>query len=251
MKRIYDTLYIESTDSTNNEAKRLPANDNLAVVTAYGQTAGRGQRGNSWHSTPGLNLTFSILVRWGRDGVPEMPAKEQFAISRIATVSLAGLLATRGIRASIKWPNDIYVNDRKICGILIENTINGDKVSSSIIGIGLNVNETDFPASLPNPTSVKCEYGRETDIRDFLNEYIGHFDSCLTASGTAEGRKMLEEKYLQEMYRKDVSHRYTDTRSGKEFTGVIRGVAPNACLLMENEEGGLQEFAFKEISYII
>ena len=265
MKRKYNTICFESTDSTNDEAKRRLKSDNLSVITAHEQTAGRGQRGNTWHSTPGLNLTFSMLVRWGRDGIPAMPAADQFTVSRIVTVALTDLLASKNIRATIKWPNDIYAGDKKICGILIEHTVNGPWLSSSVIGIGLNINEKDFPADIPNPTSVINECGVRYETGKLLNEYIDLFDSYLDIAGTEEGRQTLEEAYLKTMYRKDETHRYIDLRhtgakdtgsaaserDGMEFTGIIRGVAPNACLLVENEKGGLEEFAFKEIAYII
>lgn len=263
MKRKYVTISLRSTDSTNNEAKKCAQNDNLSVITAYEQTAGRGQRGNSWHSTPGQNLTFSILVRWGKDGVPEMPASGQFTVSRIVTIALTGLLASKGIDARIKWPNDIYVGDRKICGILIEHTVSGPYLSSSVIGIGLNINENDFPAGIPNPTSVRLETGTQHDIGPCLEEFLECFDRALSLAENEEGQASLEKMYLDKMYRKDIPHGYIDLRplqpgqhgcdqtGGRKFTGIIRGVAPNACLLIEDEKGGLHRFAFKEIAYII
>ncbi len=302
MKRKYVTISLRSTDSTNNEAKRRPSDDNLSVITAFEQTAGRGQRGNSWHSTPGLNLTFSILVRWGRDSVPAMPATSQFTVSRIVTVALTDLLSSFGIEARIKWPNDIYVGDRKICGILIEHTVSGPGLSSSVIGIGLNINEKDFPAGIPNPTSVSLETGTQHDTASCLEKFIECFDSSLSHAENAEGQAALEKMYLDRMYRKDTPHQYIDLRpiqpdhqisrcsttsplrnttsspcsttsslcsdtpsaasnhprqhscdpsGGRKFTGIIRGVAPNACLLIEDEKGELHRFAFKEIAYII
>ena len=258
MKRIYDTIRLTSVDSTNNEAKKLSESDNLTVITTFGQTAGRGQRGNTWHSTPGMNLTFSILVRWGRDGVPAMNAADQFAVSRIVTVALTGFLASKGLETRIKWPNDIYAGDRKICGILIENTVCGAGLSSSVIGIGLNINETTFPDSIPNPTSVCLETGVRHGIDSCLEEFLECFDMALSLAENARGLAELEKTYLDRMYRKDTPHRYidltstaTDGKGGREFTGIIRGVAPNACLLVENEKGELHQFAFKEIGYII
>lgn len=295
MKRKYVTISLRSTDSTNNEAKRRPSDDNLSVITAFEQTAGRGQRGNSWHSTPGLNLTFSILVRWGRDSVPAMPATSQFTVSRIVTVALTDLLSSFGIDARIKWPNDIYVGDRKICGILIEHTVSGPALSSSVIGIGLNINEKDFPDGIPNPTSVSLETGTQHDTASCLEKFLECFDSSLSLAENAEGQAALEKMYLDRMYRKDTPHQYIDLRpirpdqqisrcddsspigstlsslcsdttaavsnhprqhscapsGGRKFTGIIRGVAPNACLLIEDEKGGLHQFTFKEIAYII
>lgn len=252
MKRIYNTIHYKTLDSTNNEAKRLMSGlGALTVLTADCQTAGRGQRGNSWHSSPGKNLIFSLVVRWGEDGMPSVSASGQFAVSMAATVSLAGMLSDEGIECRIKWPNDMYAGDRKICGILIENTVCGDSLSSSIIGIGLNVGETDFPDSLPNPVSMVQITGKDYDMAGILRSFLERFDSCIGMMESADGMESLRKSFLDKMYLKDIMHDYMDMTSGEKFTGIIRGVADNACLSVEMPDGSIREFAFKEISYCL
>ena len=145
-------MWVETVDSTNNETSRhISCLDNLSVVSALSQSSGRGQRGNVWLSEPGENLTFSIVHKYEKY---ELAAKNQIVVSAIAALSVVALLSEYGIDAEIKWPNDIYVGEKKICGILIEHTVAGDYISHSIVGIGLNVNQCNFDVSLPNPTSI-------------------------------------------------------------------------------------------------
>ena len=150
MKNKTDIIWLDSIDSTNDEARRrILALDNLSVLSALEQTGGRGQRENKWHSAPNQNLTFSIILK-----NPPIKSADQFCISEITAVTLVRFLSDYGIEADIKWPNDIYVSGKKICGILIENSLKGQTIDWTIIGIGLNVNQFNFPVNLPNPTSM-------------------------------------------------------------------------------------------------
>ena len=126
--------------------------DNLSVVAVRCQTKGRGQRANTWETAPGQNLTFTIVLK-----DLEILPSEQIAISQITALSVVEFLEMHGIGAKIKLPNDVYVGTKKICGILIENSLRGSHITWSIIGIGINVNQTVFPSSLPNPTSILLE----------------------------------------------------------------------------------------------
>lgn len=159
---------LEQTDSTNNRAaeSRYGAGD---VVIAERQEAGRGQRGNSWSSTPGENLTFSVVLR------PDfLPAERQFRISKAVALAVADTIAEAGLRPAIKWPNDIYIGDRKVTGILIENDLMGPYLSRSVIGIGLNVNQTRFDPALPNPTSLAAEAGHPFDRAEVFISFYRH-----------------------------------------------------------------------------
>ncbi len=152
------------TDSTNNLAlKEGDSNPDMTIWAAEYQTAGRGQVGNKWSSKRGENLTFSILLK------PKfVKAKEQFTIAIITTLGIYKYLKNKlepyrdkgGEEIKIKWPNDIYVGDKKICGILIEHSIMGENISQSIVGIGLNINQISFPKELKNPTSLLKEINR-------------------------------------------------------------------------------------------
>ena len=153
MKNNPDIIWLDKAESSNDEARKaIDALDNLSVVAVRCQTRGRGQGTHTWETSPGENLTFSVVLK-DLDILPN----EQIAISQITALAVVELLARNGIEAQIKLPNDIYVADRKICGILIENTLCAAKIKWSIIGIGINVNQTVFPSHLPNPTSIALE----------------------------------------------------------------------------------------------
>ena len=255
MTKRTDIIWIERVDSTNEEVKRHISDiDNLSVLSAFEQTAGRGQRGNTWSSKAGENLLFSIVVKFGQDGVEPLKAYDQFVISEIAALSVVDLLAINDIEARVKWPNDIYVGTEKICGILIENSLSGSGLSHSIIGIGLNVNQTEFDPTLPNPTSMQIISGEHYDTHGILEQFTDIFKDyldryCHIKGGYGRLRKL----YLAQMWRKDEPSTFIDHTSEQpaEFKGTIRGLSDVGHMLIENEEGELREFAFKEISYIL
>ena len=193
MTKKYDIMWSEELDSTNEEARRRISDlDNLSVLSVERQTAGRGQRGNRWISATGENLTFSIILKFRKGDassdesscdsavLPQLKAVNQFVLSEISSLALVRLLENHGIRASVKWPNDIYIGSCKVCGMLIENSILGSSVSSSIIGIGLNVNQRNFDVSLPNPTSMLLEdMKKEYDLKTLLEEVLICYQKCV------------------------------------------------------------------------
>ena len=252
MKSKHDIIWLENIDSTNSEAQRhISSLDNLSVVAALSQSGGRGQRGNSWFSEDGKNLLFSVVLRL------DVQAYDQFVISQMASLAVVDLLGEDDIEAKIKWPNDIYVGDKKICGILIENSVCGKKISSSIVGIGLNVNQRIFDDSIPNPTSMLLSYpetSEEFNLHDLLDDYIDilseYIDRFCHITG---GYNRLNQLYLAQMWRKDEEAEFIDNTSspGERFTGIIRGISDVGHLVVETKKGELKEFAFKDISYII
>ena len=146
MKAQTPITWFESIDSTNSEARRqMETVDKLSVFAAKYQTAGRGQRGNKWSSAAGENLTFSILAPLSGDNRINVRAVDQFNITIVSALAVSDLLTKYGIDNRIKWPNDIYIRNKKVCGMLIENILDRDLVGTSIIGIGINLNQTDFP----------------------------------------------------------------------------------------------------------
>ena len=255
MKSNYDIIWHNNVDSTNDEAKRrISELDNLSVVSALSQTKGRGQRGNSWQSEEGKNILMSIVLKHDPDAVQ---AYDQFVISQIASLAVVDLLGAYEVEAKIKWPNDIYVGEKKICGILIEHSVCGKWLSSSIIGIGLNINQRNFNVSLPNPTSLALCLGDESadfDIRkmqeEFIHIFIDYLDRFCHITG---GYNRLGKLYHSQLWRKDEPMQFIDmTQSpAAQFTGIIRGVSPVGHIMIETESGGIREFGFKEISYCI
>ena len=163
--------FLEETTSTNDEA-RNPRYGHGDAICAERQTAGRGQRGHTWSSEEGRNLMFSLV--WE----PRfLPVSEQFLLSEAVALALTDLFGGYGIDARIKWTNDIYAGDRKLVGILIEHNLTGDRLSRTIVGIGVNVNQTRFDPSLPNPSSMCLETGCEYDRQEVLHR----LGDCLAA----------------------------------------------------------------------
>ena len=286
MTKMYDIMWLDSVDSTNSEAKRHISDiDNLSVLSALSQSEGRGQKGNKWSSVPGENLTFSIVLKFGEETAGEaglsvagklrleVAAREQFVLTEITSLSIVEFLSRHGIKAKIKWPNDIYVGDKKICGVLIENSLRGENLSSSIIGIGLNVNQRNFDVNLSNPTSMALETGLQEDIKGCLEEFMDIFQNTLFAALSSDHN--LRDSYLSHLWRRNIPAQYIDLSTqhielsnqhiepsahpspegqhpGREFTGIIRNLSPIGHLQIEDtEKCELKKFAFKEISYIL
>ena len=189
--------WFESLASTNNEAKKhITDYDNLSVIATIEQSAGRGQGTHTWYTTPGKNLTFTIVFN------PEnLPASEALYLTRITTLSLLSYLAARGVRARIKWPNDIWVEDKKICGNLIENILEGNLVHNSIIGIGLNINESGWPEDLPNPVSLGELTGKSYDIHEELEAFYKEFCRHAQMLSSEDGRKYLCKNFEENVFR--------------------------------------------------
>ena len=193
--------WLETADSTNRELRRrMETLDNLSVIAAVEQTSGRGQGSHSWFSRPGSGLTFSLLLRFPPEGPFALRATDLLVITELTTLGIRDHLLSRGIVSRIKWPNDIWVGGRKICGILIENVLDGGFIRESIVGIGLNVNETYWPDELPNPVSMKQLTGRDYNLRDELETLCAHIAGRYTMTGSPEGRKSLDEEFNKYMF---------------------------------------------------
>ena len=193
-------LWLESTDSTNYALRAQRSGlDNLSIVAAKGQTAGRGQGSHTWYATPGRNLTFSILYRFGEACL--LAAADAILITQVTTLAIRDYLLAHGVEARIKWPNDIWVGERKICGILIENTLEGAAVRESIVGIGLNLNETGWPSELPNPVSLTeltgKRYRLQTELKRLHKEICRRFGQL----ASPDGRRSLQEEFGKYMFR--------------------------------------------------
>lgn len=195
-------IWIERSESTNGELKaRIGEYDNLSVIAAEEQTAGRGQGDHRWFSSRSNNLTFSILFRFG-DGYPvSLKTSDAVLVTWISTLAVRDYLLEKGIESRIKWPNDVWVGDRKICGMLIENFSCAGMVSASISGIGVNVNQESWPEDLPNPVSMRQISGKEYDLREELVLLAGHLRSRYAQAATTEGRRSLNEEFEKHVFR--------------------------------------------------
>ena len=230
--------WLDAVDSTNSEAARhLATASDLDVWAAAFQEAGRGQQTNRWESEAGKNLLFSIFFR------PSLlPADKQFLLSQIISIALCEVLQEEGAKAVIKWPNDIYVNKNKIAGILIEHHISGAYVSTSIAGVGLNVNQSVFHTA-PNPTSLFLETKHSFDLSSLLHKILSKVKKYYLPINSEK----LQKKYLSYLlnYRKYAT--YTNTE-GVIFKAKIIDVRTTGELALMNEVGDIHNFAFKEVS---
>lgn len=235
--------FIERTTSTNDEARDGSYAEG-DIVWAEFQTAGRGQRGHVWKSAAGCNLTFSLVLE-----PTFLAVNARFALSEAVALALVDTLAGYGIEARIKWTNDIYVGDRKIVGMLIEHNISGGRLSRTVVGVGINVNQTDFDASLPNPTSMAALTGRRFDRGEVLERFRARVME-LYGMLRDGGADVLGERYEASMYRLGERHVYA-LPDGTRFDGIVRGVGANGGLRVEHADGHIAEYAFKEIEFVI
>jgi BirA family biotin operon repressor/biotin-[acetyl-CoA-carboxylase] ligase len=237
--------HYEKVSSTNSMASVMLRDEKPAegtVITAAWQESGRGQKGNNWESEPGKNLLMSVIL------YPFIVRPEnQHVISQMVSLAVADLAGALIPGVKIKWPNDIYVRDDKIAGILIEHSIMGNTISSSVAGIGLNVNQTEFSSALANPVSMAQVTGKKHDLSMITGELIRLLDMryAMIISGRTDE---LAEAYHNSLYRRGEWHRYAD-RNG-EFTGMIESVGPGGLLMVRREKGPVTGYAFKEIDYI-
>ncbi|NDV83047.1 biotin--[acetyl-CoA-carboxylase] ligase [Bacteroides sp. 51] len=243
-KAALPVIYLPETDSTSNYLTALSTKEKLeefTVIKADYQTAGKGQRGNSWESAKGQNLLFSIIL------YPNfLEIRKQFLLSQAIALAIKEELDTFSDGFSIKWPNDIYWKEQKICGILIENDLLGSSIQKSIAGIGININQQQFHSQAPNPVSLWQITGKEHDSTAILNGIIHRImdNYALLKEGEAQE---VSECYHQSLFRKEGTHAYSD-HSG-EFMASIVCVKPQGTLILRDLDGKEREYAFKEVQY--
>lgn len=233
---------IPVTTSTNDEARdvRYRHGD---VVWAERQTAGRGQRGHTWHSPEGENLTFSVVLE------PRfLPVGEQFMLCEAVALALVDTFADYGIDTRIKWTNDIYAGDRKLVGMLIEHSYAGANLSRTIVGIGINVNQTAFDPALPNPVSMAQLAGRPFDRAEVLDTFLNRCRDRYATLERGENR-MLQTDYRNRMYRLGERRPYL-LPDGTRIEGAIEGVRPSGELLLRHADGSCGAYLFREIEFV-
>ena len=238
-------IELEEINSTSNYAAELLKAGQMAegtVIMAHSQTQGRGQRGNTWESSKGQSLTFSLIL------YPKfLKISEQFYLSEAIAMAVIDSLKELNINAQIKWPNDIYVGDKKLGGILIENSINGNSLSTSIIGIGLNINQTNFPENLPNPTSLKLLTNKEFNIRNFLEHLLGFIEKRFLQLRSLQFRE-LKKEYLASLYRMDGYHSFQLKEN--KISARIKDVLPDGRLELTDSEEKTFIVNFQEIRFL-
>jgi BirA family biotin operon repressor/biotin-[acetyl-CoA-carboxylase] ligase len=238
-------IKVKTTASTNDLLKELLRQQTLeegAVIFTENQTAGKGQRGNSWESEPGKNIACSILL------YPHfLPLSQHFLLSEIVALGIKSVLDSYIEKVEIKWPNDIYCAGKKIAGVLIENEILGAHFSKSIIGIGLNVNQEVFLSDAPNPVSMMQILKKEVSIESVLEETVNAVWDGYEKLRNGETERIIRT-YHDSLYRKSGFHSYKDNK--ETFTACIDRVGDDGFLHLLTREGERRSYAFKEVTFI-
>lgn len=240
-------LTLKEVNSTNDFLKNLLSNSKPltegTVIMAESQVAGRGQQENKWHSQPGKNLTISLLLN------PSfLSVADQFDLNRVISLGVVDALEPLlGNELKIKWPNDIYYDDKKLGGILIENIIQGDQIKHAVIGIGLNINQDSFPADAGNPTSLKQILHKDYDLRVLLSDICSHIESWYTKLREAK-KETIRIAYLDRLYWLNQQKQFRSNNG--TFAGIITNVKSNGMLVVTNKAGEELEFSLKEIEFL-
>ena len=246
MKTNQNFIFLTDVESTNNYANHLvlsKAAGHGTVVLAQYQKMGKGQHGNRWESEFGKNLLMSIIL------VPHfLPAAKQFFLSKIASLALVDFAKSENAEVTIKWPNDIYVGNKKLAGMLIENSIKGNRIDSSIIGIGLNLNQERFISDAPNPVSLKILTEKNYDVVEVavkMSELLHIWFEKLQTGSFEE----IDTNYFEQLFRAGEWALFA--KQGIQFEARIIGIGEFGQLVLEERNGSLAEFMFKEIEFVI
>lgn len=239
-------IKLNATDSTNDFLKELARKTDLpdeTVVVAHDQTKGRGQMGNAWQSVAGESLTFSMFKSFDN-----ILAEQQFMVSMAVSIAIAEVMDSLFLPGvSIKWPNDILSENKKIGGVLIENVIGGSWIKNSIIGIGLNINETSF-VNLEHASSLKLQMGKTFALERVLKKVATKIFEELRGL-QSQDISQLKEKYENNLFRRNEVSDF-ETKYGIPFKGIIKGVSDLGELLMAPVNEPIQKYQMKQVKLI-
>ena len=248
----FPLVALNETDSTNRYLSqrcndRQEAVAEFTTVTAEFQTAGKGQRGNSWEAEEGKNLLFSFVL------YPTfLEARRQFILSQIVSLAIKEELSRWSDEFTIKWPNDIYWRNKKICGILIENDLSGHCIGRSISGIGININQETFHSDAPNPVSLRQITGKEHDRYEILARILKRvqiYYKGLQLEDFDVYSAEISARYGRSLFRRRDFHPYEDA-NGRFLARLLR-VEQDGRFVLEDESGKEREYLFKEVQYIL
>lgn len=238
-------INLQQTDSTSDYLGRLPDTggiDDMTVVTADYQTAGRGQRGNKWEGERGKNLLFSMRVH------PTMiPVARQFVLSMAQAIAVKAALDKYTDGITLKWPNDIYWHDKKLGGTIIDTSVGGGHIKQCIYGTGINVNQQEFSSDAPNPVSLYQITKHENDRMQLLKSILSHFDESweLLKDGAYGDISAL---YHSALYRAHGYYRFRDANG--VFEAAIIEVEDDGHLVLHNHDGEIRRYMFKEVEFV-
>lgn len=236
------SMYLRETRSTNLVLKEMLREYELPegfVLRTDFQSAGKGQPGNSWEAEKGKNLLFSVLLY-----PHHIAITEQFILSQLVSVAILRTLNSFCTGFSIKWPNDIYFGDKKIAGILIENSLQGTKLNTSIVGIGLNVNQKIFRSDAPNPVSLRQITGKNQRRKDILQNLLKNIQELYKKMDMAA----IQKQYSENLYRRDGFFTYRDNDGF--FDAEIAAIESDGCLKLKTRTGEIRAYYFKEVAFV-
>lgn len=239
-------IELDSVDSTNNYLSKLINETDVpngTVILAHNQTKGKGQRGNTWLTEKGKNIACSYLIK-----PQKLEIQNVFLISMAVANAIHKCLVNYTENIEIKWPNDILINNKKICGILIENNIAGKYISQSIVGIGININQEIFPQEI-NATSLVLEENKNYDVKDVLNELNKHLTNEINLLNNGFYLP-IKNYYLNNLIGYKKKRKFIDLTSNTTFIGEIKEVENNGLLIVENDKNH-NKFSFKEIQFVL
>lgn len=249
---MFETLFLgkefirlKEVDSTNSYMKELlgnmPNKVEGVVIAADNQTLGRGQMGNVWESEIGKNITFSFLLK------PKLKASDQFSLSKVVSLGVVDFLISLGIEdVKIKWPNDIYVDNNKIAGILIENTLKGSEIDNCVVGVGLNVNQISFLKPITNATSLQLLLKEEQNVEELLQRLLFFIEKNYLKLKALKYQE-IDTTYLSNLYRINESHQFSI--GGQEVEATIIGIASSGKLQLEMNDL-VKEFDLQEVRFV-
>jgi len=239
-------IKLDAIDSTNSFLKDLAQDSSIedyTIVTTKTQTSGRGQMNNSWVSEPNKNLTFSLFTRFKNLAIEHQPYLS-FAVA-LAIFEVLDEVSVPDL--GIKWPNDILSGNKKICGILVETTFTKQKIKNTVIGIGLNVNQKEFPEQLSNASSLVNILGKELNLDALLTSLIENLRLKIDAL-EHHHFESIHQEYLEQLYKKDVPTVFRNEKTQLFFMGMIKDVSTTGNLRVQLEDDSIVEFGIKEIS---
>ena len=240
-------LHLKELGSTNAHALDLLSKNKPSegtVISAWNQTEGRGQIGSNWDSEAGKNITISLIL------YPTfLPVKQQFLLNQAISLSIFDFISRfLNTEVKIKWPNDILIRDKKIAGILIQNILSTNNFQTSIIGVGINVNQKVFKSNTPNPTSIKLETKKENDVKKLIGMLCYDIEKRYLQL-RSNNFSIIQQDYLSNLYRFQEDAIYQLIENDEVFSGKIVGLNESGKLIIDHKKGQ-SEFSMKEVKFL-
>lgn len=238
-------VHLNETDSTMLQLRKpiyANAEKEFVLLTTDYQTAGRGQRGSSWEATLGKNLLFGFLFH-----PAQVSASRQFLLSEALALAVRAALVGWVENVTVKWPNDVYWGEHKLCGMLLEHDLCGTQIATTLTGVGVNVNQLNFESDAPNPISIRQITGKEVCRTELLESILLHFERRYRQLQQGNDA-VIHKEYMQHLFCAEGWHTYAD--EGGSFRAKIDSISPMGVLRLKREDGGFRDYAFKQVKWV-